>query len=254
MPDSSPVGGQKTRFERFELKLQLHPEDADWVREWARQNLKLDAYAGADATYSVHSLYLDTARLDIYHRNGDTVGTKFRIRRYGNEEVLWVERKRRKGTLVFKRRAAIPKAELLRVLEGQGIVEGWAKTFQDEVKTRQLVPTLLISYRRAAFVTERGSRLTLDYDIECRAPRLGNPFSLEPAPIEISKDVVLELKYDQTRPAIFDELMKILGHDPGSFSKYGNGVEAVGLAVSRRSGARPERLLGHLPRPTRTVL
>ena len=65
-------------------------------------------------------------------------------------------------------------------------------------------------------------------------------FSPKGDPTEVTTDVILELKFDGDMPALFADLMTMLGRDVGSFSKYGRGVEAAGLAVASDSSDSPD--------------
>ena len=89
-----------------ELKFALNTEMAAAVREWARTELIPDPHA-ADAEgdgYRTTSLYFDTEDLDVFFRRESNGRAKFRIRRYNDGPVLFVERKLKRAGLVTKRR------------------------------------------------------------------------------------------------------------------------------------------------------
>ncbi len=232
MPAPERRGPEPAKFQRTELKVILGPEDADKVRGFADGHLDRDGHAGPDGVYVIHTLYLDTARLDIYNRAGDSGGTKFRIRRYGAENIVWLECKRRRRTSVTKRRTPWPLRDLGDFLQGYSQCDGWAKTFQDLVRSRRYGPRLLVSYPRRAWTAGPRARVTLDWNIEARIPSADDPFRSDRPPFAVGREIVVELKYDQDRPPVFDELLAFLGRECGSFSKYGRGVEAAGLAIT----------------------
>ena len=113
------------------------------------------------------------------------------------------------------------------------------ETFQEEVQGRALRPVLLVVYPRSAFSGEGSERVTLDWGVKVWKMGAGDdPFDPPGDPVTVTEDVVLELKYDDDVPPVFEELMALLGRDPGSFSKYGRGVELSGLSQSTRGDDR----------------
>jgi hypothetical protein len=220
------------KFLRTELKVLVDAAQAAGIAAWADANLVRDVHAGVDGAYRIHTLYLDTQRLDIYNRAGDSDGTKYRIRRYGSEDLVWLECKRRRCSSVSKRRVPWPLDRLQEFLDGRGRPEGWAETFQDTIRLRNYLPRLLVTYPRRAWKEGAHARLTLDWKIAARIPRGRELFGMEGTAVPVSQDLVVELKFDDVCPSGFQELLRRLGRDPASFSKYGRGVEAVGLALS----------------------
>lgn len=236
-PAVAPANGNgtPTRFRRYELKLVLDRTEAERVRAWASTRLDADRFSPGGAPYLVHSLYLDTQALDIYNRTWDEDGTKYRIRRYGDEQVVWLERKRRKGILVRKRRARWSLDRLPEILSEDRRLDGWEEKFRDRIRGSRLGARLLISYPRSAWTFGKNGRLTLDWGVEARRPAGDRPFDLAGPAAIATTGVVLELKYDDERPPVFDEVLEFLGREAGSFSKYSHGVEASGMAVARRA-------------------
>src|SRR5262245_27328305 len=79
----------------YELKFLLPDPLADEILTVVRSSLAPDPHADlalGDA-YRVNSLYFDTAGLDVYHRFGAFGRRKFRLRRYGSESRVFLERK-----------------------------------------------------------------------------------------------------------------------------------------------------------------
>ena len=58
--------------------------------------------------YRITSLYFDTAAFDVLHARGSFGRSKYRVRRYGASEVVYLERKLRKPGLLHKRRTPTP--------------------------------------------------------------------------------------------------------------------------------------------------
>lgn len=227
------------RFLRHELKIVLDKEETERVRTWAVEHLQPDPNAtGEDGSYRIESLYLDNAKLDVFHRALPDAGTKYRIRRYGDESLVYLERKRRRRSVVTKRRCAWPMAQINDVYDPEKDVVGYAEDFKDRVHTSELAPKLLVCYTRHAWLGEKeNSRLTLDSEIRAYEGAGISRFTPEGDPIAITEDTVLELKYDDLMPESFAEVLRLLGRDVGAFSKYGRGITASGLASNNCSEA-----------------
>jgi hypothetical protein len=218
----------------FELKFLLDEAAALRVEAWARRHLAPDPHAeeALGGAYTIHSLYLDTPGFDVFRRADADLRHKYRVRRYGRGDALYLERKTRCGDRVSKQRVAVEDVRL--PLLPTGAAEpGWpGEWFQSEVLARRLRPVCRISYRRTAFVGDDCGpvRLTLDRHARCvpqpswHVDALGDGLPLLPG------QVVLELKYRDALPALFKRLLVELCLNPGSVSKYRRGVEAWKLA------------------------
>lgn len=222
-----------TRFRRHELKLVLDAREATLVRDFARLNFAEDRFSPGGKPYAVHSLYLDSEDFAVYHRRLDDGDTKYRIRRYGSEECVWLERKRRNGVLVRKRRERIPLAAMAGIFSGP-LPEGeFIASFASKVRAEHLVPKLLISYPRSAWNAGLRARITLDWAVEARRPAHDAWFELGKPALAATTGVILELKFDEECPALFGVLLQLLGREGASWSKYGHGVEAFELTRPR---------------------
>lgn len=222
----------------YELKFLVDENLAKQVETWARDNLAVDPHAdpALAGAYRVRSIYCDTAGLDVYFRNDGHRRRKFRIRRYGGEAVVHLERKSKPGDRVKKRRTAIAGNELARLagasVEADPAWPGY--WFQRRLLTRRLQPRCLISYERQAHVgmgADGPMRLTLDRDIRAA---LVDAFTFEPASsgtLLIPGVVPLELKFQSSMPALFKGLVQDMKLTPMGVSKYRAGIEACGLAA-----------------------
>src|SRR5436190_16885391 len=78
-----------------EIKFQVPQNVAETIVEWARGRLSPDPNAteGLSDSYQITSLYFDTDQFDVFARNGSFGRTKYRIRRYGPSETVFLERK-----------------------------------------------------------------------------------------------------------------------------------------------------------------
>ena len=100
------VNTRETRTAACEIKFLIEPVVAWRLREWARAHLVADPYGRGPYgdEYKISSLYFDTERLDVFHRRRSHGRAKYRIRRYGDSNVVFLERKLRKPRILIKRR------------------------------------------------------------------------------------------------------------------------------------------------------
>src|SRR5882672_10911494 len=96
------TGVTENRKSASEIKFLIEPPRAKEIHDWARAHLKPDPYAtdAASDGYRTTSLYFDTKGFDIFHRRGSLGRGKYRIRRYGQGESVFLERKIRTRDLV----------------------------------------------------------------------------------------------------------------------------------------------------------
>ena len=81
----------------FETKFLIDPALGQRIREWMRAKLSPDPYgSGSHADeYRITSLYFETRNYDVFRRQGSYGRSKYRVRRYGSADVVYLERKMR---------------------------------------------------------------------------------------------------------------------------------------------------------------
>ncbi len=219
-----------------EMKFLVSPEQADGIREWARVNLSPDPHAGGAAgdEYRVTSLYLDTADLAVFERRGSYGRSKYRVRRYGESDRIFLERKLKTRNRVGKIRSIVSANEVA-MLERLESPKKWAgHWFHQRVQIRELAPVCQISYSRMARMgtSESGPiRLTVDQDLRA-TPVDRYAFAPVDAGVVLSPDQrILELKYKAEIPGLFKELMQTFDLRPQPSSKYRLAVAALELKL-----------------------
>lgn len=227
------------RQRRVELKYLVTPEQADLLRQWAATHLAVDPHCPAGSEgYRITSLYLDTPALDIYHQRSEIINRKHRLRRYGNEATVWLETKRKKKSVVRKRRTALTGEQLSQVWQTAEPGPEWTGDwFRQRVSQAQLRPTALVRYDRRAWQGESSTgtvRLTLDRNLT------GQPATEWHLPEELSAGIpllpgaeILELKFNDILPPLFRRLLLEQSLHPGGFSKYRTAL-AAGVEDSER--------------------
>jgi hypothetical protein len=216
----------------YELKFLIAEATAARIGAWAATHLAPDVHGDADGGYRTTTLYLDGADWPVLRRAEGVGGRKHRVRRYGDEATLYLERKRRRGDRVRKLRVAIPEADAAR-LERADSDASWAGAwFLREIAARGLKPACRLSYRRLAFfgAGEAGPvRLTLDRRV---VGVRDATWGVEP--VREGRDVldgrtVCELKFRDALPELFRRLIADFELAPAGVSKYRRFMESIGV-------------------------
>ena len=216
---------RETRLFASEIKFLVTPAVSAEIERWARRWLAPDPHG---AHYRVSSIYFDTPSRDVYERKGSFARGKYRIRRYGDSDHVFFERKLRSKNVVIKRRSMVD-LEDLPLLEGVGLDRQWrgGYWFHRRIAARALQPAWQIHYDRTARVLETSAgliRLTVDRDL-CAAPARGFEFR-DPGELQRiyepgSEDRhILELKFRNRIPELFRDLMEDLVLTPQPVSKF----------------------------------
>lgn len=236
---SPSIDSRENREFASEMKFLVSPALADQIRGWARAQLCPDPYAGGAAGdgYRITSLYFDTERFDVFHRHGSYGRSKLRIRRYGQGEVVFLERKLKTRGLLTKRRSMVKLEELERLAESE-VDRDWAGYwFHRRRLARGLNPVCQISYcrtARVAMTTYGPIRLTLDENLRA-LPAAGMWFSEREAAPVMDDQVILELKFRYGMPALFKYLVEEFALTPRPFSKYRQAAATLGLVAASQT-------------------
>jgi hypothetical protein len=204
----SLVGGDEVTLPAYELKFLVDEHTAAAILESARAQLQPDPHGEpGDGSYTVTTLYLETPGFDVFHGADELQGAKYRLRRYGRESQVWLEKKIRRAGRVRKRRSPGPSAP-------------W---FEDEVRAREFGPALAVAYRRTAFFGrgDHGNfRLTLDRAIVGRARSTWDLDAVTSGTQLESGRVVCELKFLDALPSVFKRIVAEQRLEPANFSKF----------------------------------
>jgi VTC domain len=241
---TGPFDSRETREFAREIKFLVDVSLAEDVRHWARARLGPDPHGTGQCgdEYVTTSLYFDTPAFDVYHRNGSHARGKFRIRRYGLLDFIFLERKMRTDRLLAKRRTTVPLEALQRVGEPDAD-PGWpGYWFHRRLLLRGLRPLVQISYDRVARSSVIGGdavRFTMDTNVRVlpmpdRAflPGVGFPV--------IANQAIVEMKYRREPPAVLRQAVERFRLTPVAISKYRLGFDALEYVTAAGSGPSPE--------------
>lgn len=210
-----------------ELKFLVREEFAGVIANRMRGELDPDPYArgpnGDD--YTVSTLYYDTPEMHILRGDRRFGRSKWRIRRYSEEDAVFLERKLRADGMLYKRRTRVAPDELERLDQAPAHdpEPGWAGDwFRTRMMRRAMRPVCEIRYDRIArqTVTRDGlARMTLDTGLHYAAAGNSGFRHAADRPL-IAGMAVVELKFHHAPPAVFKSLLESFPIVPARFSKY----------------------------------
>jgi hypothetical protein len=226
----------ESRASAWEIKFLVTPALAEQIRGWARAHLMPDPNAqGAHGdSYRIASLYFDTEQLDVFHRRVSYGRGKYRVRRYGQSELGFLERKLRTRRQLTKRRSVVELGDLERLTWAEPQRDWTGCWFHRRLVARKLGPLCQVSYDRTARVamTQYGPiRLTLDEDL-CAQPADGLCFRAPGGTPICANQVILELKFRYAMPTLFKYLVEEFALNQQTLSKYRLAVTALNLAAT----------------------
>ena len=232
---------RETRVYASETKFLVPASAGDAIREWARRHLLPDPHGGGDAgdEYDTTTIYYDSPEFHVFHRRGSFGRSKYRVRRYGRREHVFLERKLRRPGMLSKRRTLVPLEALSRLDEPASGWEGdW---FHRRLVLRQLRPVCEVSYHRMARMgvgTYGPIRLTLDDQLVVSTAARSAFAEHRDGIAYLQGHLVLELKYRVAVPPLFKQLVETFALRTAPVSKY-----RFGLAAVRAGGSLPSLTL-----------
>jgi len=241
---TGPFDSRETRDFAREIKFLVDISLADDVRHWARTHLSPDPHGAGPFgdEYVTTSLYFDTPAFDVYHRNRSHARGKFRIRRYGLLDFIFLERKMRTERLLAKRRTTVPLDALQRLGEPDADPHWPGYWFHRRILCRGLRPLVQISYDRTARLSVVGGepvRFTMDTNLRVlpmpdRAflPGVGFPV--------IPHQSIVEMKYRRELPAVMRQAVERFRLAPAAISKYRLGFDALEYVTAAENNASRE--------------
>lgn len=234
---------RETRWFAREVKFLIDPEMFLRIREWGRNNLAPDPNGTGEFSDEYHttSLYFDTPKFDVFHGRGSYGRGKFRIRRYGTDAVIFLERKFRTERFLSKRRTAVSREEVDRLFEPVSDPTWDGHWFHRRLIRRGLQPTCQVSYLRTArcHSTPNGlARMTMDNDLRV-LPMPDLSFIPGTGMLLLQEQVILEMKFRVDMPAPFRAVVDEFILNRRSVSKYKSGVLSLGYAPPPGSTDKP---------------
>jgi len=225
----------------YELKFLLDDARASAVASRLAGRLHLDPHSNPElgGAYRISTVYCDTSSRAVFHQLGAHRRRKYRLRRYGNESHVYLERKTKRGERVRKRRVTIDDRELAALSQFSSDPEWPAHWFHRQLVKRALEPVCSVQYVRTAYVgtsDEGPLRLTFDREIRARLVNNWSPAWGDDGIPVLSGLVVCEFKFRGALPTVFKAVIQELGLEPTGVSKYRNCFRAAGGGTNGGSG------------------
>lgn len=225
----------------YEVKFLLPLATVADLLDRAQRTMHWDAYCDASPndspwpSYQLESLYLDTSNWSVYHRLPGYGRRKFRVRRYGNAEAIYLERKSKRKGLVRKTRSQIPLQDASQLSVPTLDPASSMHWFRKRIHSRGLQPVVRIGYRRCALMStsEHGVvRLTVDVALRCRRAHdyAFSDDACNPWTSILDGHAIVEFKYGVAMPSSFRSWIDAFGLNSTACSKYRNAVAALRLA------------------------
>ncbi len=229
---------------RYEHKYLITPEQESIILDFVTAFCRPDRF-GVDGAYNVYSLYFDTWDWLTAAQALEGLRNRFklRMRTYepDPESPIWVEDKGRVGLSIVKQRARVTRRHARAVARSDappsaGLSDDAAPIygqFRDRVDQLAMQPRLWVRYERHAFGSVFGdnARLTFDRHLAIQAPHPDHPLQLDDSAwqhVPLERPTILELKFNGGYPQWMERLVRALGLERLSVSKYVRGAVSLG--------------------------
>lgn len=178
--------------------------------------------------YTITNVTCDAPDLPVFFRDERVKNRKYRVRRYGAGEVVYLERKRSRKGRVSKRRVEAACEQLSEIANGRA--DGAAHTwFLQEVREMDLAPVCRMRYlRRALFGDTADGAVRVTFDRSIRGS-LADGWSMDAHGEErvlLDGLVVCEFKFHNAMPAVLKAIAAAMRLEPTGVSKYRTCVRA----------------------------
>jgi SPX domain protein involved in polyphosphate accumulation len=238
----------KMQTNRRELKYMISETTVVGIRDFIRFHLEPDEYADPKNfnSYTIHSLYLDSAALTLCNATLQGMKNRFklRIRFYDQvpEHPVFFEIKRRVNDVILKDRAAVHRSSVDRILHGHwpersDLVKYTPKnlaTLQRFCELKDMLRAegkVFVSYSREAYVSPHDDSVRVTFDRNLSAAPYDRQLIVRPLDNWLQpqvEGVVLELKFTDRFPGWMGDLTRCFGLQRDAMAKYVFCVQAMG--------------------------
>lgn len=241
----------KVHFQRFEFKYQLPIETIEGMLPQLLKYLEFDPYAQrlADHSYTVASLYYDSAGLDCYYQKqaGLRVRKKLRIRFYDfslqPETPVFLEIKRKYDNVVIKDRLTVSYQVCQDLLVHNKKLAAPLSDHDQETLNEFLwlklyngmVPQAMVLYDRKPLVgkVDPQFRVTIDSNVRTFAADWLTAGGVT-QPVNPGT-AILEVKFNNVLPFWFHQIIQQYNLTQQPFSKYCRSIETCWPSLSAES-------------------
>ena len=225
------MDSRETRYRAKEIKFMTDVSMRDSLIDWARKNLEPDGHGAGEHRdlYSTTSLYFETPTFDVYQRKGSFGRAKYRVRRYGDSDVVFLERKFRTARLLAKRRTTVPLQDIERIGDPNPDQSWHGYWFYRRINARKLRPLIQFSYDRIARVGTASHgpfRMTVDSNLHV-LPMPTQAFLLGVGMPVLTDKCIVEMKYCMALPAILKGMVEDVKLEIQKVSKFRVGLRSL---------------------------
>jgi len=230
------------QFRRFEFKYRLPIFLVKHIMSDLFDYMEWDPFVkdNPDKSYCVSSLYLDSAGLGCYHEKlaGIKKRKKLRFRFYADvfepDTKIFVEIKRKNDMTVLKDRLVIDYQNCVNFLSGKESISDSKMSVQEKDVLREflwtkkhncLTPKIMVVYKRQPLIGRLDCRFRITFDSCLQAYPADRLCFSERRKDILSKDVIMELKYNNTIPGWFHCIVQKYQLNREPFSKYCKSLE-----------------------------
>lgn len=224
-------GTREIRESASEIKFVVDPAVGSAIRDRIRTMLAPDSFAAGPFAdqYESTTIYFDTEDYAVYARRGSFRRAKYRVRRYGESDAVFLERKLRTADSLSKRRTIV-RLEDLPLIAPDAPDTAWSgRWFHQRLVMRKLRPACQVRYLRTARVgmTDYGPvRFTIDEQL-IGCPTDGIEFRPFDNAASMTPSMIVEMKFRGPIPATFKVVAEEFSLEPARVSKYRLALEAT---------------------------
>ena len=194
---------------RYELKYIITKQVADYLKKELSLVMPRDAHSVSNEySYLIRSMYFDDLYNSAYYEKVDGIEfrKKYRLRMYNfDSSFLRLECKHKDGNMTYKEDCRISYEEAQKILDADYDIETddeFFNRFLLEAKLKQLRPSVIVEYKRDAFVYPL-SEVRVTFDEELKSGRYSNDFfneEIPTIPMYPQDQMVLEVKCNEYIP------------------------------------------------------
>ena len=217
----------KTRQYRHELKFTITKKCAKILKDRLMSIMSVDE--NGRNGYFIRSLYFDTPNSDAYYEkiDGAPYRKKYRIRIYnGDDDFIRLEKKMKHNNMTAKEQVNISRITCEKILNNAisiyDLDDGLLKEFLIELKTKHLIPSVIVDYDRLA-LTYPVSDVRITFDSNIRSGKYNyNLFNYKENEYSaIDNDLlVLEVKFNEVLPEAIAIILSTIPSNRQAFSKF----------------------------------
>lgn len=223
-------------FNRYECKYIVNRDQRERLIRALDGHTCFDRHCPEGKIYSIHNIYLDTELDDVVRRSIDSpyYKEKLRIRTYKLPDSMdgrvFVELKKKIGSIVNKRRASLSLSEAYRFIESGVLPEGLVyldRQVLSEISfflaNNKVYPKVYIAYDRLALYSneDKSLRITFDDNLRSRRSLVGFEYGDLGRSFLDGEFSILEIKHSGVLPLWLASTLSELKIFKNSFSKYG---------------------------------